>query len=76
MKERIRGVLSGVLSVPPETLSDEAGPHTIPAWDSLSHLNIVLALESEFGVTFSDEEITEMFSMALIHAILAKRVEK
>ena len=31
-------------------------------WDSLAHLNLIVELESEFGVTFEPEDIGEMTS--------------
>lgn len=30
------------------------------AWDSVNHLNLILALEAEFGVAFEPEEIGAM----------------
>lgn len=51
-------------------LSIEASPDTVPAWTSLSHLQLVLALESEFNVTFSDNDVTDMLSARLIVMVL------
>jgi len=49
----------------------DATPETIEEWDSIAHLNIVLALEAEFGVTFDPDEIPELVSPRAI----AQRVE-
>jgi len=33
---------------------------TVEKWDSLQHLNLVLVLEEEFNISFSDQEIKEI----------------
>ncbi len=62
--------VSSLLDVDPATLSDEASPETVGTWDSLSHLNLVMGLESEFGISLTPEEALEMKTLGLIRAIL------
>lgn len=54
------------------TLSDEDGPGTIAAWDSVNHLNLVLAIEDEFGVQFATSEIQDLLSVGKIRARLER----
>lgn len=72
MSERIRTTVAAVLAVPPETLSDVSSPATVKSWDSLNHLNLMLALESEFDVTFSLEDMVQMRDLRNIKATLLK----
>jgi acyl carrier protein len=65
--------VAGILKVPVERITDDSDPDTIPSWDSLSHLNLVLALESEFHVTLTDDEVTDMLSVGLMCRILTER---
>ena len=37
-------------------LTEDSSSDTLPQWDSLRHMNLVLALEDEFGVSIPDEE--------------------
>jgi len=66
MKEKVFHVVSQVLGVHIDELSEDSSPETIQTWDSLKHMNLVLALEEEFGVRFSDEKIIQMLSVGLI----------
>ena len=66
MKEKVFHVVSQVFGVQIDELSEDSSPDTIQAWDSLKHMNLVLALEEEFGVRFSDEKIMQMLSVGLI----------
>jgi len=66
MKEKVFQVVSQVFGVQIDELREDSSPDTIQAWDSLKHMNLVLALEEEFGVRFSDEKIMQMLSVGLI----------
>lgn len=66
MKEKVFHIVSQVFGVQINELSEDSSPETIQTWDSLKHMNLVLALEEEFGVRFSDEKIMQMLSVGLI----------
>jgi len=73
MEDRIFRVVSDVLGVPIEKVNDESSPDTIQAWDSLSHINLILALEAEFAISLSPEDVLEMLSVSLIRTIIAEK---
>ena len=65
-------IIGDALGLPP--VPADASPESIEAWDSIAHLNIVMALESAFGVTFDPDEIPELVSpRAIAHRVEAKR---
>jgi acyl carrier protein len=71
---RIFRTIAAVLGVPVEELNDESSPDTVPSWDSLNHLNLVMALEGEFDISLSPEQALEMRNVAMIRAILRDSV--
>jgi len=71
--ERVRGIASDVLQVAPESLSAESSPQTVESWDSVQHLNLVLALEEQFGVQFEPDEMDAMKSIGAIAGLLTKK---
>ncbi len=73
MKDRVLRIMSHVLGVPPERLDDQASPDTVESWDSLNHMNMVLALEEEFGIQFGDDQIVKLLTVAAIAAAVAER---
>ena len=66
MLNRVVKIVSQVMEVPLEQLNEESSPDTVKNWDSLKHMNLILALEEEFGVQFADEQIVEMLNIELI----------
>lgn len=75
MEERVYRVVSQIMNVPVEQVNKASSPSTIEAWDSLNHMNLVLALEEEFGVQFDDEDIVNMNNLELILATIKKNMK-
>ena len=69
-------ILSQIMNVPIDQLNDNSSPETIANWDSLKHMNLILALEEKFAVAFSDEEIIGMLSVKSIVDVLSKKQPK
>ena len=72
--DRVRTVVAQVLELPEEQLDAASSPDTIETWDSLQHLNMVLALEQEFSVQFTPEEIEQMLSLELIALLVEEKM--
>lgn len=57
---------------------DEVPPHatrdTLPGWDSMAHVNLVLALEQHFDVQFRPEEMLEMLSIELVAMLVDEKI--
>ena len=74
VKDRVIKVVAQVLGVPVETVDSDSSPDSLPAWDSLKHMNLVLTLEEEFGVQFTDIQVLEMLNVGLIVTIVTEAV--
>lgn len=71
----IQRSVADVFQVDLETVRPESSPDTIGSWGSLQHLNLVLALEQEFGVEFTPEEIEQLLSVELIEALVEEKLK-
>ena len=69
-EEKLKQVLSRIFNVNLDMITDEASPDTIENWDSVRHMNLVLALEEEFDFEFTDDQVVEIISYALIKIVL------
>ena len=55
-------------------VTPESSPETIESWDSVQHLNLVVAIEEEYGFQFSPEEMEQAKSVgSLAQLVAAKR---
>ncbi|NTV29680.1 MAG: acyl carrier protein [Candidatus Omnitrophica bacterium] len=75
MESRIKQVMSQVLGVDASRIDDQTSPHTLKEWDSLQHVTLVLALQEEFGLEFSHDEVLAMMSFTGIRDTLKTRAK-
>jgi acyl carrier protein len=73
---KLKEVLSNVLGVSIEEINDDSSPDSLDQWDSLSHIKLVMAIESEFEVELSPEDSMDMLSVKLIRIILQDALKK
>ena len=73
MLENVRRIVSDVFEIPEESVKPDSSPDNVDTWDSIHHLNMVLALEQEFGVQFTPEEIEQLLSVELIVALVEEK---
>jgi acyl carrier protein len=55
--KKVLAIAADVFQVDESSIGPASSPDSIETWDSLHHLSFVLALEQEFGVQISPEEI-------------------
>lgn len=66
-------VIAGILSIDPKTLSEESNALNTPNWDSLRHIEIMLAVENAFGVRFSMPEMVSMQNIGDMRKLISEK---
>jgi len=74
MEEQIRQILADVLGLDATTIDGSTSTDNTESWDSLAHINIVSALEQEYGITLDIDEIESMQSLYDIMEILDRKL--
>lgn len=54
-------------------LCEETTADDIEEWDSLEHINLIVAVEEHFGIKFSMGEVTGMKNVGAMADIIAER---
>lgn len=70
MEDRILDIMREVFGV--EDIDETCSQKNCGKWDSLAHLNLIVELETEFGVSFEPEDIGEMTSFEDVVSHLKK----
>ncbi len=63
-------VASRVFGVNRAQIDDSTSNSTLPEWDSMGHINLILELEATYGVAFSSADAFEMRDVATIKRVL------
>ena len=59
-EEKIINLIAGILEVETGIINKELAVGDIPEWDSLAHMRIIAALESDLGVVLDIEQVLEI----------------
>ncbi len=70
--EQVRSIASDIFDVPADKITANSSPETIENWDSMQHLNLVLAIEERFGVQLAPEDIEQMKNLGAVAALVEK----
>jgi len=72
MKDRILKVIKETFEL--NKVDETVSQKNCEKWDSMNHLNLVIALEEEFDISFEPEEIAEMKNFDDIQKIIEQKV--
>ena len=74
MENRIKKILGNIFNINRNLINKKTSSSNIAKWDSLKHMNLIMALEEEFNTEFTDEEIIYIMSYSRIVAVLKKKL--
>ena len=72
IEHRVTQTIAAVLEIDASEINGDTSVDTVESWYSLRHLNLVLALESEFDISLTEEQTIEVLNYPLIVAVLAE----
>lgn len=70
----VRGIAADIFQVDPQTLNASSSPDQVEKWDSVQHLNLVLALEGKYCIVFEPEEMEQMKNLGDIAALVRTKL--
>lgn len=71
--ETVRQIAADIFNLPLDQITDSMSPQTVADWDSVQHLNLVLAMEAQLGVQFDPLEIEQMQNIGQAIRIATER---
>lgn len=72
--DTLKSVLATLFGLDAAGITDTTSMDTVEAWDSIQHMNLVLAIEEEFGISIPDEDAANITSFALIRLVVAEQL--
>ncbi len=74
--ERLNKVFQDIFDDESITVNENTTSDDIEDWDSLEHINLVVAVEQEFGMKFNMNEVTTMKNVGEMVDIILSRISK
>ena len=72
--DKINEIIIETLKVSEEQSVLNLGMDDVANWDSLTHMNLIVSIEDEFGIEISGDDIAEMISFESIKKTVAKYI--
>lgn len=72
MNEKLKEILERVLDENIDSIREADNFRSLEFWDSIMYVKLVGALQSEFSLTFSKEQIAQLLTFSGIVKVLAE----
>ena len=66
MRDSVKQLMAGIFKIAADQIPDDAAAGRTEQWDSMHHLELMLALETEFYMTISTDQMLELMSLNAI----------
>lgn len=73
LDERLTQIVQDVLGDDQLQLDEGTTAADVPGWDSLAHISIMVAVEGEYGVTFTSEQLGRFRDLGELQEFLHRR---
>jgi len=70
LSERLIKVLNKELNLSDFNFTEETTANQVPGWDSLNHINIILAIEKEYSTKFKGIEILRVKNLGDLQKLI------
>lgn len=74
IEQTVKELMAIVLNIDAAGIDDSTSMDNTPGWDSANHINLVLALEEEFSISFEVSEFELMVSFFDIVQVVGSKI--
>jgi len=74
INDRLSDILSAVLNIDKDQITDDLRRKDFEAWDSMAHLMIISEIENVFEMFFEDEEVVDIWTVGDLKRILSQKL--
>ena len=72
--DKLSDIFKVLFNRPDLELNDNLTAKDVPGWDSFNHVNLILNIEEEFSVRFSNDEVGGMQNVGNLKVLLASKI--
>ena len=73
MNAKLVEIVAELFDLEPAAVDDALTPEDVELWDSMNHLRLVSAVEQEFQIKLSMQEIESIHSLGALRALIEQR---
>ena len=69
-REKVQDILRMIMGDANLLAVDGLSAKDVQAWDSMNHINLIVTLEAEFGIRFSNEAISDIENVGQLISLI------
>jgi acyl carrier protein len=73
VRSQVTRIFQDVFSDPALELTDEMTANDVEQWDSLTHINLIVALEKNFRIRFTTGEVNQLRNVGDLIALIRRK---
>ncbi len=74
IEKRIIFIMSEVFDINKDTIKDDSSTNNLVEWDSMNHMNLIVALEEEFKCEFDEVDIETMVNFQILKTVIENKL--
>jgi acyl carrier protein len=75
ISDRLKKTILDELKLDNFDITDETTAVQVPGWDSLNHINVILAVEKEYNIRFKNIEILRLRNIGELQSIVDSKIQ-
>lgn len=72
--ERLKSIILKELKLDEFEFTEDTTAEQVPGWDSLSHLNVILAVEKDYNIRFKPFELLKLKNVKELQELIDKKL--
>jgi len=76
ISEKLKSTILKELKLDEFTIEDETRADQVPGWDSLNHINVILAIEKEYNLRFKSIEVLRCKNIGELQKLIDSKLPK
>lgn len=76
ISDKLKSVILKELKLDEYDIQDETLASQVPGWDSLNHINVILAIEKDYGLRFKGYEVLKCKNIGDLQKLIDSKTTK
>ena len=73
VEPKVKSIINRMFDLPDDTVTRSTTAADVDGWDSLSHINLIVAIEREFRIKFTTSEVVSLKNVGELVDLVAKK---
>lgn len=76
VSEELKKVILSTLKLDEWEINDETTAPQVPGWDSLNHINVIVAVEKHFNLRFRSIEVLKLKTVGDLQKLIDSKIKR